>query len=65
MKTILESIKAWQKGNYEKSYQLYLQDEGSYGIINFENFCKAFPNIVKRHKENEETVIAHSKLVTD
>ncbi len=54
MKTVLESIKAWQKGNKEKSYQLYLQDEGSFGIISFENFCVAFPRIVKRHEENEE-----------
>jgi len=56
MKTVLKSIEEWKKGNKEKAYQLYLQDEGSFGIIDFIRFCEVFPRIVKKHGENEEAI---------
>ena len=65
MKTISESIKTWQEGDKEKSYQFYLQDDGSFDNITFDNFCILFVCIVKKHEENLKNEEAHSKLIYD
>lgn len=64
MKTLSETIKAWNEGKKQEAYDLYLKDEGSM-LITFNQFCEMFPHIIKTHRENEEAQKAHSKLIYD
>ena len=61
MMTLDRVIKAWNAGDTDEAYRLFLRDEGCIDR-GYSLFCQNFPNLIKRHKEMIEILKADSKF---